>query len=538
MSLKKYLTEAELAAVQPVTGDEFDISIRDLTNIETFVLEHSEGSITIALDEKAIKMLEGCGCTFEEDEDENEEEQVDELAPLIGAIGRAALPLAGRALGSLGGAALSGAGSLAGGALAGTGAAIGGAVKGAKNIAKGFDDEEDEDNFEPGSVGKQLALADKHSEEEKIDELAPLKALAGLGAKVAKANTTKAAGQVVKSVGKTLDKKLFGPKSNEGDYEYEEGLNDIRRLSGMKIDELSNKAKQEYVKRVTDKGGWFAGPSPNSLAGMEKDMGTVSDYAKKDPSKTTLSADWDKIHKNLKSKYDRRALNVNKVQGQLAKAQVGESEYDTSPNSPYDRGAADAYYGRAARPHKIVPYTGTDGVKGQMQKVSLTDPAEIAAYEAGYSEAEFGEKDYGESVMPEGRFEEPMSGWRIVNKKNDSVVKGKEFKSKEDAQKYLMTNMFANHQDYKVVQFDESINEAEYQGRKVQLGKPMQGDVKKFKVYVKDPKTGNVKKVNFGDPNMRIKKSNPARRKSFRARHNCDNPGPRTKARYWSCRKW
>jgi len=79
--------------------------------------------------------------------------------------------------------------------------------------------------------------------------------------------------------------------------------------------------------------------------------------------------------------------------------------------------------------------------------------------------------------------------------------------------------------------------EAEYQGRKVPLGKPMRGDVKKFKVYVKNPK-GNVVKVNFGDPNMRIKKSNPARRKSFRARHNCANPGPRHKARYWSCRKW
>ena len=84
---------------------------------------------------------------------------------------------------------------------------------------------------------------------------------------------------------------------------------------------------------------------------------------------------------------------------------------------------------------------------------------------------------------------------------------------------------------------DEHLDEAEYQGRKVKLGKPMQGDVKKFKVYVKNPK-GNVVKVNFGDPNMRIKKSNPARRKSFRARHNCANPGPRHKARYWSCRKW
>jgi hypothetical protein len=85
---------------------------------------------------------------------------------------------------------------------------------------------------------------------------------------------------------------------------------------------------------------------------------------------------------------------------------------------------------------------------------------------------------------------------------------------------------------------DTQLDEAEYQGRKVPLGKPMRGDVKKFKVYVKDPSTGNVKKVNFGDPDMKIKKSNPERRKSFRARHNCDNPGPRTKARYWSCRKW
>ena len=79
--------------------------------------------------------------------------------------------------------------------------------------------------------------------------------------------------------------------------------------------------------------------------------------------------------------------------------------------------------------------------------------------------------------------------------------------------------------------------EAKYQGREVKLGKPMAGDVKKSKVYVRGPK-GNVVKVNFGDPNMRIKKSNPARRKSFRARHNCDNPGPRWKARYWSCRAW
>jgi len=95
---------------------------------------------------------------------------------------------------------------------------------------------------------------------------------------------------------------------------------------------------------------------------------------------------------------------------------------------------------------------------------------------------------------------------------------------------------------------EDELWEAEYRGRKVPLNKPMTGGVKKFKVYVKDPKTGNVKKVNFGhggtsakragQKTMRIRKSDPARRRSFRARHNCANPGPKTKARYWSCRKW
>jgi hypothetical protein len=88
------------------------------------------------------------------------------------------------------------------------------------------------------------------------------------------------------------------------------------------------------------------------------------------------------------------------------------------------------------------------------------------------------------------------------------------------------------------------INEAEYKGRKVQLGKIMQGDVKKFKVFVKNDK-GKVVKVNFGfggksakGKRMVIKKNNPERRRSFRARHNCDNPGPRWKPRYWACRTW
>ena len=82
------------------------------------------------------------------------------------------------------------------------------------------------------------------------------------------------------------------------------------------------------------------------------------------------------------------------------------------------------------------------------------------------------------------------------------------------------------------------VSEATYQGKTVPLNKPMKGDVKKSKVYVDPDGDGKAQKVNFGDKNMTIKKNIPARRKSFRARHHCENPGPKNKARYWSCRAW
>ena len=100
---------------------------------------------------------------------------------------------------------------------------------------------------------------------------------------------------------------------------------------------------------------------------------------------------------------------------------------------------------------------------------------------------------------------------------------------------------------------DENITEAKYKGKTVTLNKPMRGDVKKFKVYVNTGKKNadgsiKVKKVNFGhggtsakalgQKTMKIRKSNPKRRAAFRARHRCDNPGPKTMARYWSCKKW
>ena len=98
---------------------------------------------------------------------------------------------------------------------------------------------------------------------------------------------------------------------------------------------------------------------------------------------------------------------------------------------------------------------------------------------------------------------------------------------------------YPDKEAYKRAQKKSKSEGAEYQGRTVKLNKPFRtpDGPKKFSVYTKNEK-GNVVKVNFGDPNMEIKRDDPARRKSFRARHNCDNPGPKWKARYWSCRNW
>jgi hypothetical protein len=114
-----------------------------------------------------------------------------------------------------------------------------------------------------------------------------------------------------------------------------------------------------------------------------------------------------------------------------------------------------------------------------------------------------------------------------------------------DLGKSVLSEKQSNYEDfYGSVENVDLLNEAEYQGRNVQLGKIMQGDIKKFKVYVKNDK-GKVVKVNFGfggksakGKRMVIKKNNPERRRSFRARHNCDNPGPRWKPRYWACKTW
>ena len=149
------------------------------------------------------------------------------------------------------------------------------------------------------------------------------------------------------------------------------------------------------------------------------------------------------------------------------------------------------------------------------------------------------------------KIEKYFKGMSLHSKVRDALRQANESLKKEEIQtttwvglnEVYWENNLGEYGGYTFEFQNEGLNEAEYQGRKVKLGKIMQGDQKKFKVYVKNPK-GNVVKVNFGQGGkakggtMRIRKSNPKARANFRARHNCDNPGPRHKARYWSCRKW
>ena len=146
-------------------------------------------------------------------------------------------------------------------------------------------------------------------------------------------------------------------------------------------------------------------------------------------------------------------------------------------------------------------------------------------------------KNWGEKELEK----EKVENMDIVNKK--LVSKGKpelimavesELNINElyEAEYILMESNF-----FEFINQSEIIQEAEYKGKAVQLGKPMRGDVKKYKVYVKNDK-GNVVKVNFGDPNMEIKRDNPERRKAFRDRHNCKDKKDRASAGYWSCKLW
>ena len=199
-----------------------------------------------------------------------------------------------------------------------------------------------------------------------------------------------------------------------------------------------------------------------------------------------------------------------------------------------------------------------DGEKGRKgypkcrpsKKVSKDTPKVASSYDKKEKKAMTAQKRRAEKKDPKvgkgnkptmTKFDENMEKRTIIQISEEQFQRLFEYNEEIPVLIYEDEDGSVQNTNYVV---DDMLNEAEYQGRKVQLGKIMQGDIKKFKVYVKNDK-GKVVKVNFGfggksakGKRMVIKKNNPKRRKSFRARHNCENPGPRWKPRYWACKTW
>ena len=225
----------------------------------------------------------------------------------------------------------------------------------------------------------------------------------------------------------------------------------------------------------------------------------------------------DKISKNL-SKYNKRAKKSRDTMKKYAKAKKKESVDEGKYEVYFDMGSPGLMSKSVvAKDKKEAAKKVASGLSGKFKiKKVVKESVDEARGTCWVGYQQKGMKDKGGKMVP------------------NCVKEITEIFYEVDGKGYGYTFEHIN---------DGKLNEAEYQGRKVKLGKPMQGDAKKFKVYVKNPK-GNTVKVNFGQGGdakggtMKIRKSNPGARKSFRARHNCDTPGPRHKARYWSCRKW
>jgi len=204
---------------------------------------------------------------------------------------------------------------------------------------------------------------------------------------------------------------------------------------------------------------------------------------------------------------------------------------------------ASAAYAKETDAKKFLKSVEKDGGRGMIVKSNVSGMSGIKVNEAKEPEVITTLRKIVKNKQND-LIKDTKSGKKVrvdMNSANLMVQVYDALKQQSNKDKFVKSGIVSmGHMAYKLMKKEntsEVIEEAEYQGRKVELNKPMQGDTAKFKVYVKNDK-GNVVKVNFGAKGMNIKKNNPERRKSFRARHNCDNPGPKWKARYWSCRKW
>lgn len=170
-------------------------------------------------------------------------------------------------------------------------------------------------------------------------------------------------------------------------------------------------------------------------------------------------------------------------------------------------------------------------------KESITRPV-IKSTDTSYNRREISKLGYKTSTSPLSGQQKKL-GYSVIKKKIQDPFTATQRSIDRQTKRSLVKAGYRNEDaGIKFSEFRQKLDEATYKGKTVPLNKPMAGDVKKSKVFVDPDGDGKAQKVNFGDKSMTIKKHIPSRRKSFRARHNCDNPGPKTKARYWSCKAW
>ena len=459
MDFKRYLSEAELSSYQPMAGDELDISINDLVNIETEVLESSEDGITIALDERALEMLEACGCGLADDE-------VEEPMNEAHLMRKRDLDLV-------------------------------------KDMGDGYwvtaEDHSDDDVYktsyvlyhlvDPKGLEDQFAPAWEHVAYLKVSPYSPRSEDIINAAKTEIAKHKGAIESVAEDV-----------QADDGEH-FEDSADFFGQFEPDWFDET--KESQDGM----EINGYVGGIH-------------VMSWRYDDESMTSGYGNYDDSGLGIDESVVQHATH-GAVYGENGKAKLFMTRREATE-------VADAM----AAKHK--GKTGIAVIQGPFTGYLVKMP-ESGVSEAGMPSSVIRHKQSMAEKTPEelyARFK------NAAERFGPATPETMEKLAREMAWRHGYGKMSDHYWKKFKHLVSESVDEAEYQGHSVQLGKPTRGDVKKYKVYVRDPKSGNIKKVNFGDKHMEIKRDNPARRKNFRARHNCADKKDRTKAGYWSCRMW
>lgn len=485
-NFKKYLNNVNLSKNQPVSGDRLIFTINETLDIEVDVIDHRDGSVLLDLDETAISVLEDCGCVIEDDDEINEAWPI---AALAGAAGRAALPLATTAAGAIG--------SVASRALPIAAKTIGNAAS---------------------SVAQSLS-----------------KTLSSTGSVSKPKQDTSSTGGSSSALSKLISDATKGLQTTEQTFV----PGPMKAGTPGPTTGISSDPGKLYTNQAT------AVPTASTTP-ADLNLGTAIKGGEKQTPSGSLpsSADAASIFGatassgsgNLKPASSAKSINVPVPTPKPMPTNTSRptrSEYSVTGKMPT--------VGKANIPTGSVNPNLLAGIKSVSPMAKpIAQPSAKSGIEAikpppniakakGPSTAATGSMPYLREDIEDLK---RLSGIKLTESVKENI-------KKSDIQKIHDANL-SQKPDASLEEEDtkKELEEAKYKGREVKLGKPTRGDVAKYKVYVRDPKTGNIKKVNFGDKKMEIKRDDPKRRKSFRARHNCSQKKDRTTAGYWSCRMW